>query len=181
MEVYDTVNDYVQHDIESGSWDAYSLSELQKKNEKVRYRFSRSSLSKLQHLHKGLVDTVFVVADSIDLTIVYGLRTAAEQNRLYKAGKSSKDGYARKSKHQSGLAVDILPRPRGINMYNGKDRDNPTRWAYFTGFFQATALTMGYDIRCGWKWRTDPMNVLKRPLRDNSLVDPNHLELVLDI
>ena len=96
-------------------------------------------------------------------------------------GRSSKDGYRKKSRHQSGLAVDILPRPKGVNMYNSKDRDNPTRWAYFVGFFQATSIAMGYRTRVGWKWRTEPMEVLKRPLRENSLVDPNHLELKLDI
>jgi len=176
--VYESVQNYVRHDL-SESFTPWSAKELEEKNKEVRYKFSSSSLKKLEGLHPALVDIIFEVANSIDLTIVYGLRTAEEQHKLYLAGRSSKDGYIKKSRHQSGKAVDILPRPRGVNMYNSKDRDNPTRWAYFTGFFQATALALGYETRVGWKWRTDPMEVLKRPLRENSLVDPNHFEIYI--
>jgi hypothetical protein len=36
-----------------------------------------------------------------------GVRTAARQNELYLAGRSKADGVLRKSKHQSGNALDV--------------------------------------------------------------------------
>lgn len=39
--------------------------------------------------------------------IDYVLRSAEEQNRLYREGKSKCDGYNKKSRHQNAKAVDI--------------------------------------------------------------------------
>lgn len=36
-----------------------------------------------------------------------GMRTAEDQNQLYKDGKSKCDGYVKVSEHQSGFAVDV--------------------------------------------------------------------------
>ena len=155
----------------------YTLAQLIAKNT-VKYPFSHTSLQKLLNIDSDLVDVIFKVAEHIDLRIVQGYRSPEEQNALFMAHKSSKDGYIKKSKHQTGRAIDILPLPRGINMYNPQDRDNATRWSYFVGFFQATALSMNIKIRTGWKWRTTPMNVLKRPIASNTLPDANHLEII---
>lgn len=158
----------------------YTINELNTMNQKeVVYKFSKNSIENLLNIDRRLVDIIFDVANHIDMKIVYGYRTPEEQNRLFKAGKSSKDGYSRKSEHQSGMAVDILPLPKNVNMYDGKDRDNDTRWSYFVGFFQATALKLGHKTRVGWKWRIDPMDVMARPIRENTLVDMNHIELSL--
>ena len=160
------------------SMKTYTYNELTAKNTQ-RYRFSRKSLRLLLNIDSELVDVIFIVAEHIDLKIIYGYRTPQEQHELYKKKASTKDGYIKKSKHQTGRAVDILPLPPKVNMYS-KDRDNPSRWAYFVGFFQATALARGIKIRTGWKWRTNPMKVLSRPLRENTLVDSNHFEIIKD-
>jgi len=38
-----------------------------------------------------------------------GLRTEEEQNQIFKKGHSKCDGYNKKSYHQSGNAVDVIP------------------------------------------------------------------------
>jgi hypothetical protein len=44
----------------------------------------------------------------INLLCFYFYRSAEEQNRLYKEGKSNCDGYKKRSKHQSWLAMDFV-------------------------------------------------------------------------
>ena len=46
-----------------------------------------------------------------DMTIPWmgGLRTAEDQNKIFKEGNSKMDGYEKKSYHQSGLALDVIP------------------------------------------------------------------------
>jgi len=48
-----------------------------------------------------------MIDEGEDFLIDYCLRSAEEQNRLFKAGKSKCDGYKIKSRHQLGKAVDI--------------------------------------------------------------------------
>ena len=43
-----------------------------------------------------------------------GLRTAEQQNEIYKQGFSKCDGYNKKSYHQSGLAIDYVPKVNGV-------------------------------------------------------------------
>lgn len=48
-----------------------------------------------------------MIVDGEQPILDYALRSAEEQNRLFKAGKSKCDGYEKKSRHQFGKAVDI--------------------------------------------------------------------------
>jgi len=155
----------------------YTLPELISKNNHTVYKYSQSSLKKLLQIDPQLVDLLFEAANHIDVKIVSGYRTAEEQNHLFKRGLSTKDGYLHKSTHQSHRAVDILPLPHDINMYQTSE-ENTRRWHYFTGFIQGLAASRGLPIRCGLKWRTKPMAVLERPLHDNTFIDANHFELI---
>ena len=77
-----------------------------------------------------------------------GLRTAEEQNRLFKDGKSKCDGYIRKSKHQDGKALDFYAYAGG-----------KATWSVLClamvacAFFQA-AIELGYKIEWGGLWRS---------------------------
>jgi len=81
-------------------------------------QLSTRSLDKLIGVHPDMVRLIkeAIKETPVDFTVVYGLRTAAEQNAIYKANPkaTTKDGYIKKSKHQIGHAVDIYP------YYNGK-------------------------------------------------------------
>lgn len=87
--------------------------------------FSKRSLSRLSSVHTDLQILCQYAIKEYDFTVVYGLRTAETQFNLYKRGRKKvgdawvikdkkkvvtyKDGYFKKSKHQLGLAVDIVP------------------------------------------------------------------------
>ncbi len=47
----------------------------------------------------------------VDFTVTEGLRSAERQKKLFDEGKSQRDGYIKKSYHQSGRAFDFIPYP----------------------------------------------------------------------
>ena len=92
--------------------------------------YSKSSKARLETTHQDLQTIFHYVVQIFDNTIVYGLRTAEEQFELYKKGRRDvgnnqwlitdkskvvtyKDGYTKKSNHQSGMAIDVIPYPGG--------------------------------------------------------------------
>lgn len=161
-----------------------TMQELQKLNKTIKYPYSQSSLDKLVGVHPDMVRFAMELAQVLDSKLVYGVRTDEEQNILYKQGKSSKDGFIKKSNHQKksdgyGYAIDILPLPRGINMYDDKDLENKLRWAQFDGLCQGIAYKLGIKVRTGFKWRDNMMDSLARNEKDNTLPDGNHVELVI--
>jgi signal peptidase I len=81
-------------------------------------KFSKTSLDRLATVHPDLQTLFHKVIESWDCTIVSGFRTDEEQQELYARGRTEdgdivtyKDGIVKKSKHQSGLAVDAVPYP----------------------------------------------------------------------
>lgn len=72
-----------------------------------------------------------------------GMRTAAEQNELFRDGKSKLDGYKKKSRHQSGRAVDIY------GYVNGKATWDARYILVIAGVIISTARSMGHDLRWG--------------------------------
>lgn len=80
------------------------------------YQLGTKSLSELNQVHPDMVEVVkyAITITEQDFTVYDGIRTAAEQNALYKRGASQRDGYNRKSEHQIqetgyGHAVDLVP------------------------------------------------------------------------
>lgn len=76
-----------------------------------------------------------------------GLRTAAEQYQLFLQGKSSRDGIKKKSKHQSGLAVDVFAWVDGKVSYKMEHLEQIA-----LAFFRA-AQELGHPIKWGGFWR----------------------------
>lgn len=158
------------------------LEQLQERNKHVRYPYSTKSLKKLIGVHPDMIDFAFELANVIDCTLVSGVRTDEEQNELYKARKSSKDGYTKKSNHQTkedgyGHALDILPLPKGVNMYLDDGKEDNIRWAQFDGLCHGIAYKLGIQVRTGFKWRNNMMDSLQRTERSNTFPDGNHVEL----
>lgn len=155
-----------------------------KENAKLKYPYSSLSLMKLKGVHPDLRRFAFALANIIDCKIVYGVRSTELQQQLYKEKKSGKDGIVYKSTHQLqedgyGHALDILPLPKGINMYLDDGSEDNIRWAQFDGACHAVAYFLGIRIRTGFKWRADLMSSLERPERENTLPDGNHVEIVI--
>lgn len=158
--------------------------ELLALNANVKYKYSSSSLDKLLGVHPSLVKFAFELANVVDCKIVFGVRTDAEQNELFKLGRSTKDGYVKKSNHQIkadgyGHALDILPLPKGVNMYLDDGSEDEIRWGQFDGLCHGIAHMLGIKIVTGFKWRDNIMDSLARPHKENTLPDGNHIELVV--
>jgi len=75
------------------------------------FKFGKTSLKRMEGLDEKLIETLnlAIKETKVDFSIAEGLRTAERQNELFKKGLSELDGYKKKSAHQSGLAVDIVP------------------------------------------------------------------------
>jgi len=144
-----------------------------------KFPLSDKSVNLLRGVDKRLVNIILDATNFIPIDIRNSTRTILEQAHMYKSGKTYKDGIIKKSNHQKGIAVDMLPIINNYSMYNKKDRDYKQRWAYFVGFMQAIALKNGEKLRVGYKWRITPTHVIERPIHTNSLKDYNHFELVL--
>lgn len=116
-------------------------------------RFSLSSRS--MENRRGVEQRLIEISDlAIQITLVdfghgstSGLRTAETQRILYDSGKSLADGVIRKSKHQSGLALDFYAYVDGRASW---EREHLAMVA--TAFLQA-ASHLGYAISWGGLWR----------------------------
>lgn len=85
--------------------------------------------------------------------IVEGFRTAEYQNKLFKKRPrvTQKDGYVRKSNHQSSMAVDLVP-------FHGHDFDFDGKqewWDYLAHCARSQGLKSGND----WKRFKDSAHI----------------------
>lgn len=140
------------------------------------YFFSDISKERLSLVHQDLHVLFNEVIKYFDCSVIYGIRTTEEQQELYAQGRTKpgyivtyKDGIINKSKHQEGLAVDVVPYP-----INWKDRD---RLIYFAGFVKGIAKRLKEEgkiknnIICGIDWDDDT------DLSDQSLFDAVHFQI----
>jgi hypothetical protein len=106
----------------------------------------------------------------IDFGIAWygGFRTPEMQNELYKKTPkvTSKDGYKKLSKHQSGLAVDLMP------YVNGKSSPSKENYLILAGVMFACANELDLIIRSGMNWDMD-----QEYLIDQTFNDYPHFEL----
>jgi len=86
-----------------------------------------------------------------------GLRTAPEQNSLFKKGVSKCDGFKTKSNHQTGKAVDVYA------FVNGKASWDTEHLALIAGVILATAFRLGIKIRWGGTFGSNEMKGWDRP------------------
>jgi len=134
------------------------------------YKLAQSCLENIDTLRDEKLK--YLVIDFINVTPVdFGVikngafRTAEKQNQLYKNGVSQLDGYKYKSKHQSGLAVDLVPWVDGKYTW---DRDT---CLYLAGAFRLFCKMHSYPIINGADWNGDG------DLKNDSW-DPCHFEKV---
>tara|TARA_R110001592_G_scaffold144715_3_gene368041 strand:- start:1414 stop:1842 length:429 start_codon:yes stop_codon:yes gene_type:complete len=92
-----------------------------------RFNWGKTSIKRMEGIDERLIRVLFRAIrisskkkDGVDFTIpqLAGLRTADQQNKLFENGFSKCDGYEKKSYHQSGRAVDVIPYIKGKNVYN---------------------------------------------------------------
>jgi len=128
----------------------------------------------MQDVNQRLID-LFNLALSrspVDFGIAYmgGFRTDEQQNELFKAGVSKCDGYEKKSRHQFGEALDLIPYVGGQyllpSIYHNK--------YYFIifGVIYAASIELNIPIRFGANWDGDEIWI-----DDQNFDDYPHVEL----
>jgi peptidoglycan L-alanyl-D-glutamate endopeptidase CwlK len=92
-----------------------------------KFQWGQTSLNRMKGIDERLIRVLFRAIriaskkkDGVDMSIPQfgGIRTADEQNKLFENGFSKCDGYDKKSYHQSGRAVDVIPYVKGVNPYS---------------------------------------------------------------
>ena len=88
----------------------------------------------------------------IDFDVSCGWRSAEDQMKAFKAGKSQLDGIHYKSKHNylPALAVDIYA-------YNGAKADySAQKMKYLATIIKESARELNIEIECGIDWESFP-------------------------
>ena len=134
------------------------------------YKLSGRSLNKLEGVHPTMVDTVkrAIELSKVDFGVIYGVRSLAEQKRLYEAGRSQ----TMKSKHlvqEDGYshAVDLMA-------YDGSDPSwDIVMYDDIADSMKAAAKETGAKIRWGAAWTIDNIADWERPMQDamNNYID----------
>ena len=136
----------------------------------MAFKLSGRSLNKLEGVHPTMVDTVkrAIQLSKVDFGVIYGVRSLAEQKRLYEAGRSQ----TMRSKHllqddDTSHAVDLMA-------YDGK---NPC-WELnlyddIADAMKTAAKETGARIRWGAAWTIDNIAEWERPMEDamNNYID----------
>ncbi len=118
--------------------------------------FGNGSKSKLAGVKSIMVDLCLKALreSKYDFSITDGLRTAQQQNEIFKNKHSDCDGYQVLSIHQSGLAVDILPYVKDedgvlINCYDYENIQVKVIYQEVHRAFLRSARKMGLNLELG--------------------------------
>ena len=136
----------------------------------MAFKLSGRSLNKLEGVHPTMVDTVkrAIELSKVDFGVIYGVRSLAEQKRLYEAKRSQ----TMKSKHlvqEDGYshAVDLMA-------YDGSDPSwDIVMYDDIADAMKAAAKETGARIRWGAAWTIDNIAEWERPMQDamNNYID----------
>jgi len=136
----------------------------------MTFKLSNRSLRRLEGVNPKLINLLLLAIrrTSIDFGVAWmgGIRTAEEQNQLFKEGYSQRDGYEKISNHQIGDAVDL-------NVFVGsKMVENKEMLCVIAGVMFACANELNVNIRWGLDWN------MNGDIRDNTFNDQYHFELI---
>ena len=108
-------------------------------------------LSKLKGVNPKLTKVITEAAKTspVQFKVLEGLRSATTQMRYFKAGASRLDGILKKSNHQLGKAVDIVPIVKGKPIIHSW-----TPYYPMAKHIKATAAKLGVPITWGGDWKS---------------------------
>lgn len=138
-------------------------------------------MGKLRTTHPDLQTLFQVVVKYFDCTITSGLRTTKQQQALYAKGRTAPggivtycDGVNKKSRHQGGRAVDVMPYFKNTPHIRWNDHE---AMYHFAGQVLGIAKILKEwdliesDIRWGGNWDGDD------ELHDQTFQDLVHFEI----
>ena len=155
-------------------------------------KFSATSLSRLQTVHPDLQTVANYVIQFVDFSVIWGKRTTEQQFTLFQKGRmyldgkwiiiekddvvTYCDGCDKKSKHQSGEALDIVfYRPTEPHIIWKGPKAERANYYLMGAFIGAAEMLYKYgaidsDIISGGNWDDDG------DLEDQTFMDVFHFE-----
>lgn len=123
------------------------------------FKFSKKSKDILSEVDKQLQDLMneVIKVSKIDIGIIYGYRTAEEQNYIFNSQASKCDGYIKRSKHQDKKAIDFICYKDNKITYDIK------YYYYIVGLVEEISRKLNIKVNCGIWW---------------SFEDGGHVELI---
>ncbi|CAM2985476.1 M15 family metallopeptidase [Vibrio neptunius] len=114
-----------------------------------KWSLSTRSQARMVGIHRDLKAVVkrAIELSPFDFGITCGLRTAEQQNALFKKGASQLDGYSKISRHQTGHAVDFVVYDENGKVTWGFSYYEQVSWA-----FKQAARELGVSIVWGGDW-----------------------------
>lgn len=120
---------------------------------------SKHSRLLLEEVDPKLKALFLQVANSMHCQVLCGYRSSAEQEDLFKAGRTKVRGGKSKHNNKPSLAVDVAPlQDKKLIWPDSKAKGYLKQLAYyyyFAGVVLGTAETMGLKIRWGGNWDGD--------------------------
>lgn len=118
----------------------------------MTFQFSERSLERMEGVDPRLKEIAkhAITISKIDFGIPQdgGLRTAERQAELFADGKSKADGVKKKSRHQSGMALDVYA------YVEGKASWEKEHLAMVAAAMLQSASILGYKLEWGGLWRS---------------------------
>lgn len=115
------------------------------------FKLTNTDLARLKGVDPRLVRVLIEAAKTAKtpFKVLEGLRSAAKQAEYFKKGTSMLDGVKKKSKHQLGKAVDIVP------VINGKvETKSWTPFYPMAANVKAAAKRLGIKVTWGGDWKS---------------------------
>ena len=135
----------------------------------MAFKLSQRSLSRLEGVDDALVAVTELAIQytAVDFGVTSGVRTAEEQHELFKRGASQCDGYKKKSKHQSGLAVDV------VGYIGPKISWEVSVYDDIADAFKKAANELGVSLRWGAAWHISDITAWQGTMKDamNDYID----------
>ena len=130
--------------------------------------YSARSRERLEMCHPDLQFLFNRVIECFDCSILAGHRGAAQQEMLFRTGKTKVRWPESKHNSEPSLAVDVAPYPVDWNL---RDPQALKRWYYFGGLVMGLAQAFGIRLRWGGDWDRDS------EFDDQTFNDLPHFEL----
>jgi len=116
------------------------------------FKLGKNSINNMAGIDGRLIDIadVAITLSNIDFGIpsTGGLRSEADQAKLFTAGKSKCDGRTNKSYHQSGKAVDVYA------YVDGKASWDKLHLALIAAAMLQASAQLGHELKWGGLWKS---------------------------